>query len=352
MKKPSHHQHHHSHHPSPRIGLALFILALTWVAPLFAHGEPVSQDPAAPEMVEIHLSERAEVTRDQYTLGEVATLSGADESTLEALRSVPMGRSPQPGKTAQLNGATVINRLRGSLLPERIRLDRAAQVTIVRRANRVSGDVIARQVLAKAAQETAAETGVVNVEDLTQEVVTVLAPLDLPEGDLEWRVERQGRGEPGGDRSYLVEAVVAGRVEWRQPVRVRQQIHQTVAVAARPVRLGDILQPADITQKRVVVRALPAGARYITNLTEAVGQKALAPLAEGTPLQTTMVEKPMTVKEGSKVTLVYETPNLLLSVPGVALSNGGPGDFIPARNLESGKVVYGVVSPGERLKVN
>lgn len=50
--------------------------------------------------------------------------------------------------------------------------------------------------------------------------------------------------------------------------------------------------------------------------------------------------------------VVYETNLLLMEVPGVALVAGQIGQFIPVRNLETGKVIYGVVQSGERVKVN
>jgi flagella basal body P-ring formation protein FlgA len=41
-----------------------------------------------------------------------------------------------------------------------------------------------------------------------------------------------------------------------------------------------------------------------------------------------------------------------MQVPGVALVSGQVGQFIPVRNLQTGKVVYGVIQQDDRIKVN
>jgi flagella basal body P-ring formation protein FlgA len=52
------------------------------------------------------------------------------------------------------------------------------------------------------------------------------------------------------------------------------------------------------------------------------------------------------------VLLVYETEQVRFTSPGVALVPAKVGAFIPVRNLESGRIVYGVVQPADVVKVN
>ena len=65
-----------------------------------------------------------------------------------------------------------------------------------------------------------------------------------------------------------------------------------------------------------------------------------------------MVRSPAAITEGSRVQVVYETPLLVMDVPGVAMVSGQVGAFIPVRNLQTGRIVYGVIQKDDRVKVN
>jgi flagella basal body P-ring formation protein FlgA len=64
------------------------------------------------------------------------------------------------------------------------------------------------------------------------------------------------------------------------------------------------------------------------------------------------VVTPPIVKEGDRLTIVYETPNLLLSAQGVSLAKGRVGDRIPVRNVDSKTVVYAQVRDKNVVEVN
>jgi flagella basal body P-ring formation protein FlgA len=65
-----------------------------------------------------------------------------------------------------------------------------------------------------------------------------------------------------------------------------------------------------------------------------------------------LVDAVAAVPEGGPVMLVYQTSEVRFTSPGVALVPAQVGEFIPVRNLASGKIVYGVVQPNETVKVN
>jgi flagella basal body P-ring formation protein FlgA len=65
-----------------------------------------------------------------------------------------------------------------------------------------------------------------------------------------------------------------------------------------------------------------------------------------------MVLAQTAVSEGGRVTLVFQSELLRMEVPGVAMVAGQVGQFIPVRNLESNRIVHGIVQNDESVKVN
>jgi len=156
---------------------------------------------------------------------------------------------------------------------------------------------------------------------------------------------------PGGDRTYQVIARVDGKEVWRTALRVRQKVYQSIVEAARPIRRDQIITADDVTAVRRTLNA-SVDAGFTGNLKSIVGMKAKRPIGQDEPINDSMVSAPAAISEGGRVMVVYETPLLVMQVPGVAMVSGQIGTFIPVRNLQTGKIVYGVIQPDDRVKVN
>lgn len=107
----------------------------------------------------------------------------------------------------------------------------------------------------------------------------------------------------------------------------------------RPMNRGDAIRPADITYKNVNLAyangELWDGKGGPWQLTRSVG--ALQPISADDL-------KPLAaIRKGDKVLLVYNKGNVHLSVVVEAMEDGGLGDLILVRNLDSKKHVYGMV---------
>ena len=302
--------------------------------------------PGLDEIV-VRIQPSPEVGGDTFTLGEVAEFDGFDVAGAAALAKLSLGRSPSPGRSMALSEPLVRSRLAGLGQSDRVRLvvPRNAQVT--RASQTVAAAEIEELVRAQALKDAGGDSASVK-----QEVLTPLNDLLFPKGAVEWQVEPVGKHlVPGGDRSYQVVAHVDGKEVWRMPVRVRQKVYQTIVVAKRPIRRDQTIGSDDIaTVRRPVNASQEAG--YTGNPSAIVGMKAKRPIAQDEPISEAIVRVPAAVSEGGRVQVVFETNLLLMEAPGVALVAGQIGQFIPVRNLETGKVVYGVVQSDERVKVN
>jgi flagella basal body P-ring formation protein FlgA len=302
---------------------------------------------ADPGRTHVRVLPNPHVNGETYTLGEIAELDGFDIKLLKELAALEIGRSPLPGRSMRLNDGMVRTRLRRVIDEEQLVLIVPDRAEVTRAALRVAGAEIEELVLARAAAESGTDP-----DDLRQELSGTIPDIVLPKGELEWQVEPLGRNiASSGERTYLIVARVNGQDAWRTTVRLKQKVYEQVVVAANPLRRNQVIEAQDVkVARRPLAGADPA--RVLGSLEEVVGKQARRPIGANERIQAEMLVEPPAVEEGGRVFVVYRTPRVILEVPGVALVNGHLGEFIPVKNLQSGKIVYGVIESGNTVRVN
>ena len=115
----------------------------------------------------------------------------------------------------------------------------------------------------------------------------------------------------------------------------------------RPLERGEVLKASDVA----IQRRPKAEGLAITALNAAVGLAARRALRPGQPLFEADLMKPTIVQRSDSVTLVYEAPGLTLTLRGQAQDAGALGDTINVLNVQSKRVVQGVVSGPGRVTV-
>ncbi len=334
--------------------LAALLLAGTagTAAPAERHAQPSNVQIAgelaqAMDEIIVRVLPNPEVAGDSFTLGEIAEFDGFDVESSASLAKISMGRSPSPGRTMSLSEMFVRSRLAGLAQADRVRLIVPKNAQVLRASQTARAAEIESLVRAQALKDAGGDE-----DQVKQEILTPIVDLQFPKGDLEWQIEQLGKHlMAGGDRTYQLTARVDGKEVWRMPVRVRQKVYQMVVVAKRPLRRDQTIGAEDVTTVRRTVNASKE-AGYSGSLKSIVGMKAKRPIAQDEPISETIVQAPVAVAEGGRVQVVYETSQLLMQVPGVALVSGQIGQFIPVRNLQTGKVIYGVIQQNDRVKVN
>jgi len=135
----------------------------------------------------------------------------------------------------------------------------------------------------------------------------------------------------------------------RQPLRFTGTAIETVEAVAvnRPVERGEVLQASDLT----TLRRPKAQSTAFTTPAAAIGLAARHALRPGQPLAATDLMKPEMVARGDTVTLTYQAPGIMLTLRGQAQDSGALGDSIRVLNLETKRVVQGVISGAGRVTV-
>jgi flagellar basal body P-ring formation protein FlgA len=135
----------------------------------------------------------------------------------------------------------------------------------------------------------------------------------------------------------------------RQPLRFTGTATETVEAVAvnRPVERGEVLQAADLT----TLRRPKAQATGFTAPAAAIGLAARHALQPGQPLAVSDLMKPELVARSETVTLVYQAPGVMLTLRGQAQASGTLGDSIGVLNIDTKRIVQGVVSGPGRVTV-
>jgi flagella basal body P-ring formation protein FlgA len=114
-----------------------------------------------------------------------------------------------------------------------------------------------------------------------------------------------------------------------------------VVVAARPIARGEIVGADALDSATRLLPSAPAG--LISDPASAVGRAAVRDIAVGTLLSSNLIKSPQTIRRGQSVTLSLASGAVAVRVAGTALRDGALGERIPVRNLNSKRVVEGVI---------
>lgn len=332
--------------PMRKLILAMLLLGcaaplLCWTAPLLAQVRPVLE-------IEIRVLPQVEVFGGEFTLGEIAEMDSFDLAALKKLSAVRIGTSPLPGRSLHLSESLIKSRLAAARTGHSVKLSVPRGAKVVRAGQIVAGKEIARIVLAQAEKDTKLS----GTDELRQEIVKIPEDALLPKGKLRWEIKLMGNHlVRGGARMYSVRALVGGKAAWKAAIRVRQKIYRNVVVAKRPIRRNHKISKADVTMVRKNISANRADP-YLRSFSEVVGRLTRRPVGKQESLHAGMLRKAADVAEGGRVTVIFQSGALVLTAPGVAMIQGRAGQFIPVRNLETGRIVHGILQSDETVKVN
>jgi flagella basal body P-ring formation protein FlgA len=132
-----------------------------------------------------------------------------------------------------------------------------------------------------------------------------------------------------------------GDMPWTLFVPALVRRAQDLVVAARPIARGTTLVAADVSTVTKLLPNAPAG--VIESADYALGRVALRDIAAGTTLNAHQLKAPQVVRRGQPVTLSLASGPVAVRVAGTALKDGTLGERIPVRNVNSKRVVEGVV---------
>ena len=128
-------------------------------------------------------------------------------------------------------------------------------------------------------------------------------------------------------------------------------------LAVQPARAAELelpvprltLYPGDVIgDDQIMERAFIAHTVARSTIHEArealVGKVARRTLLPGQPIPINGVRDPYVVTQGKNALVVFEAGGLTITTNAMALQNGGIGDLVTLRNIDSGMIIKGTVA--------
>ncbi|NMG32158.1 flagellar basal body P-ring formation chaperone FlgA [Aromatoleum evansii] len=127
-------------------------------------------------------------------------------------------------------------------------------------------------------------------------------------------------------------------VGWTIYVPAQISVVGDYLVAARPIRAGQVIAPADLERRSGDLAG--EAPNTLTDMTQAVGHNARFTIAAGNTLRTDMLRLPQAVRQGQNVKVIGTGSGFTVTNEGRALNAAAIGDPVRVR-LGSGQVVSG-----------
>jgi flagella basal body P-ring formation protein FlgA len=121
---------------------------------------------------------------------------------------------------------------------------------------------------------------------------------------------------------------VAGRVE----------VFGNVYHASRPLKQNEMISEADLEVHKM--NLTDAADRFATRPDQVESRRVLRNIGVHQPLELRDLDKPLVLKRGDSVQIVYEEPGLSVTAKGQANADGGVGDALAVTNIESKKTIH------------
>lgn len=113
---------------------------------------------------------------------------------------------------------------------------------------------------------------------------------------------------------------------------------------------GDVIEDDKITDRLFIARTVARGS-VVEARNTVIGRVARRTLLPGKPIPANAMRDAYAIAQGKPALLVFQSGGLTITSTAIALQNGSIGDYITARNADSGIVIKGTVQSDGTIRV-
>jgi flagella basal body P-ring formation protein FlgA len=217
------------------------------------------------------------------------------------------------------------------------------------RALASTNPALTKEALEPALRRYLAQSGPWSAENIDVHVLPFQAPA-VPAGAVIFKVLQPSSIASSGTYNFLVAAQIGGREQARFWVRSEVRVFEQAIVAITPLARLDFISAADVRLERREI--VSRGNRSFTRADDVIGKQATRAIAVNDVLTQASVDRPVLMKRGSQVTMVFESAGLRVETAGIAEEAGKIGDLVQVKNPSSGKLLRATVLDGRSVRVN
>ncbi|MGI9263456.1 MAG: flagellar basal body P-ring formation chaperone FlgA, partial [Gammaproteobacteria bacterium] len=147
----------------------------------------------------------------------------------------------------------------------------------------------------------------------------------------------------------IVGVECTGTKPWKLYVPVNVIVTDSVLVAKRTLPRGSVLSADDFMSEQRDVSRLLRG--YLSDSKALVGQKLKTQMLAGSILTPAMVQANVAIRRGQTVTLTIASSGVSIQMSGKAMMDGALSQRIRVENMNSGRIVEGIVRSREHVEI-
>ncbi len=310
------------------INKLLKVIFLTWLFVSLFYSKSLA-------LTTIELSENVCLSGEEIFLKDIAKLSDA------SLDKIYMGKLPLPGKKRYITQDYVKLRiLQAKIKEENFKLTGAEKVEIITYHQKLDIEEVTK-IAKKYLLDKFNTNQRVEIESLRtpQNII-------LPVGRVEFEISPMNNLNLK-KQVYLPMNIKVNGIKYRT-IRLEFKIHRfaNVIIADKPLTQHHVLTPLDLKiEEREVTYINPV------TLEEIIGKRLKSPVSEGRILTYDLIETRPLIKRGDMVTIKNESEFMIIGAKGIAKEDGRLGDKIQVKNINSKKIISGIVEDEKTVVV-
>lgn len=287
----------------------------------------------------------------EIELGEIATITGADQATLDRLGAIELGRTPNPGFTRNITRKDIFDKVRAQ--------DPSIEVSFAgRTATRVA---IAIQTISKEKFILAVDTEIAKLvkgRDITWAPAKTLGALEVPMGDSINGVPAEATLEVVLSGADLVTGIMNVTIRVKVDGTPYKSVYgswdvkiwEELPVLVRNLPAGTSVSPALFRYQRTIVPS--SGVGSILTPAAMPGAITKKTLTAGNVVIETDVTRPTVIHEDDLITLEVVKGEIRAGVQVVALATGSIGDTIRVKRPDTGLEFSAVIKSKFLVELN
>jgi flagella basal body P-ring formation protein FlgA len=296
-------------------------------------------------MVSLSFEKNVEVPGDTIFLEDMASIIGDDESLVQTIKKISIGKSPLPGKTRRFDRKDIEIKLKNNDIDlSKVTMNGTEETDVIRGSTTVTVEQIEEIVFTELPE-------ILNMRDNEIFIKNVKASnaLILPKGEFDYTVVPAKNTDSSSKMLVSVLFNMDGKFTKKVYATVEVERYVDVVVAQRSLQKNQIINETDFEVKKMNSGDLPES--YISNVEDVLGNKVKRNLEKGNILRTEFIEIPPVIKRNDVVLMVAESNNFKIVTLGEAQEKGFKGDRIKVVNLESKNEVYAWVIDSKSVRV-
>ncbi len=141
-----------------------------------------------------------------------------------------------------------------------------------------------------------------------------------------------------GNMAATIDFYVNGEKVRTLNVVSKVEVFGNAYLASHPLKQNQMITAADVEVQKINLTEVAD--RFATSLDQVENRRVLRNIGIHQPLELKDLDKPLVVKKGDMVKIVYEQPGLSVTAKGQVNANGGVGDTLAVTNVTSQKRIY------------